>query len=66
MWTEIVTNMVEEFGEDLDIGSEPIIVDGRVPHSNEMDDLRKQLQITANKIRASTMYDLVSFQTCCG
>ena len=45
--------MVEEFGDELDIASEPIIVDGRVPYSKGMDDLRKQLQITADNIRAS-------------
>ena len=45
--------MVEEFGDELDIASEPVIVDGRVPHSKEMNNLRKQLQITADNIRAS-------------
>ena len=45
--------MVEEFRDELDIESEPIILDGRVFDSKGMDDLRKQLQITADKIRAS-------------
>ena len=45
--------MVEEFGDELDIEDEPIIVDGRDPHSEGMDDLRKQLKITAGKIRVS-------------
>ena len=45
--------MVEEFGDKLVIESVPIIVDGRDPHSKGMDDLRNQLQITADKMRAS-------------
>ena len=45
--------MVGEFGNELDIEKEPIIVDGRVSRSNGMDNLRKQLQITADKIRVS-------------
>ena len=53
VWTEIVTKIVGEFGDELDIESEPIIVNGRVPYSKGMRNLRKQLEITANKIRAS-------------
>ena len=45
--------MVEEFADELDIESEPIILDGRVSDSEGMGDLRKQLQISADKIRAS-------------
>ena len=45
--------MIEEFGDELDIENEPMILDGRVCDSKGMHDLRKQLQITADKIRAS-------------
>ena len=62
VWTDILTKMVEEFGDVLDIENEPIILDGRVSQSEGMNDLRKQLQITAQRIRASISI-LISYLT---
>ncbi|XP_072015116.1 uncharacterized protein [Amphiura filiformis] len=53
VWQHFVTNIVREFGDVLDIETEPITVNGCVHNSKDMKSLRKCIGKAADKIRGT-------------
>ncbi|XP_072045771.1 uncharacterized protein [Amphiura filiformis] len=59
VWEQIVTNIVREFGDILDIEAEPISVNGCVHDSKEMKSLRECIGKAAENIKGSKRIPLL-------